>query len=166
MIENLTPSGKYIVDCYRPTENRVIWQDEFKNLVVTAGLSELLENGLTSGTWYLGLTGTTPSPAAGDTMSSHAGWTEFTGYDESTRETWVAIRTAASATNAASRAEFTITSGSQTIGGCFLVDNSTKGGTSGTLYSCAAFSGGDRTGNQAGDIIRVTYVASVADDGA
>jgi hypothetical protein len=160
------PRGFYLAEMYRPSENRIIWKEKiFENLVVDVGLAELLTNGLTSTTQYLGLTGTTPTVAAGDTMSSHAGWTEFTGYDEATRELWDFVQTGASATNAASRAEFTITLASQTIGGLFLVNNSTKGGSTGILYSAAPFATGDRTGNQAGDIIRATYIATTADDG-
>ncbi|GAG46997.1 unnamed protein product, partial [marine sediment metagenome] len=34
-----------------------------------------------------GLTDGTPTPAAGDTMASHGGWTEVVAYDEGVRQT-------------------------------------------------------------------------------
>lgn len=161
--------GYYIVRCLSKKSNykKVVWEEKiFENLIVNVGLEELLANGLTGTLQYIGLTGTTPTPAAGDTMASHAGWTEFTGYDEATRELWDFIQTVASATNAASVAEFTITLATQTIGGVFLVALNTKGSSGAEiLYSVAAFTGGDRTGNAAGDKIQVTYIATTADDG-
>lgn len=164
--EIVKPGGFWIADMIRPSEdNRIIWKEPiFPNLVVNVGLAELLSSGLTDTVQYIGLTGTTPTPLPGDTMASHA-WTEFTGYDEATRELWDFVQTVASATNAANRAEFTITLATQTIGGLLLVNASNKGGATGTLYSVAPFSTGDRTGNQAGDIIRVTYIATTQDDG-
>lgn len=165
-IEIAKPRGFYIVDMIRPSEdNRVIWKNTIKeNLIVNTGLQELLTNGLTAEALYLGLTGTTPSVAAGDTLASKA-WTEFAGYDEATRELWDFVQTVGSATNAASRAEFTITLATQTIGGIFAARSSTKSETASVLYSAAPFSTGDRTGNQAGDIIRATYIATTVDDG-
>ena len=62
--------------------------------------------------------------------------------------------------NSASAAVFTINS-SGTVGGGFLVTNSTKGGTTGTLYGGAAFSGGNRTVDN-GDTLTVTVTATAA----
>ena len=161
------PSGVFLVRCLTKEsgfkEER--WREEFPNLVVNEGLAELLTNGLLSATNYVLLTGTAPSPAAGDTLASHVGWTEFTGYDEVTRPEWIEVQTGASADNVASVASFTITSSSQTIGGAGLARDNTKGGSSGILYCVAAFGGGDRTGNAAGDKIEVTYTATTLDDG-
>jgi hypothetical protein len=65
------------------------------------------------------------------------------------------------ATNSASPASFTINATS-TVGGAFLVSNSTKGGTTGTLYSAADFSApGDRS-VASSDILNVTYTLSLA----
>jgi len=164
--EGFKAGGFYIVDMIRPSwDNEVIWREEmFENLIVNEGLEELFTNGLTGSALYLGLTGTTPNVQAADTLASKS-WTEFTGYDEVTRELWDFVQTVASATNAASRAEFTITSPAQTIGGVFAARSSTKAETASVLYSAAAFATGDRTGNQAGDIIRQTYIANATDDG-
>ena len=132
----------------------------WENLVTTEGKNYLLATGLDGGTpittWYLSLTDGTPTAAAGDTMASHAGWVEVTGYDEAARQTWTG-GTAASASidNSASVATFTITSNSTTVGGAFLTSVNTKGGATGTLYAIGAFSGGDLVLN-AGSTLDVT----------
>jgi len=131
-------------------KGNMVHEDVIDNLVVDEGLNEILSSTLAGGTqtttWYIGLTDSTPTAAAGDTMGSHAGWAEVTGYDESARQTWTAGSVSGqSVDNSGSTATFTISSNSTTIGGAFLVSDSTKGGTAGTLYSIGAFSGGDVT---------------------
>jgi hypothetical protein len=118
-------------------------------------------------TWYIGLygAGASNTPAAGDTMASHAGWTEVTAYSNATRvaATFVTATTAnpSVVTNAASPATFNI-NGTTTVGGAFLTSGSAKGGTTGTLFSAADFSApGDRS-VVSGDIISVTYTFSLA----
>jgi hypothetical protein len=50
----------------------------------------------------------------------------------------------------------------QTVGGAFLISNSTKGGSTGTLYSASDFtSPGDRS-VVSGDTLNVTYTLSLA----
>ena len=117
--------------------------------------------------WYLGLYGAASSndPAAGDTMSSHAGWTEVTDYTEATRPaaTFVAATTVnpSVVTNSASKAQFTMNN-TVTVGGAFLTSNNTKGGTSGTLFSAKDFSApGDRN-VVSGDVVLVTYTFSLS----
>jgi len=118
-------------------------------------------------TWYLGLygAGASNTPAAGDTMSSHAGWTEVTTYSNANRVT-ASFATATTAnpsvvTNTASPAVFNI-NGTATVGGAFLTSNNTKGGTTGTLFSAADFgSPGDRSVVN-GDTLSVTYTFSLA----
>lgn len=127
-----------------------VYESEWENIVVDEGLDELLEMALAGGTqsatWYVGLTDGTPTVAAGDTLSSHAGWTEETGYDEAARPTWTPGSVSGqSVDNSASKASVTITSDSTTIGGAFLANDNTKGGTTGKLYAAGAFSGGDVT---------------------
>jgi hypothetical protein len=118
-------------------------------------------------TWYIGLYGAAASnnPAAGDTASSHLGWTEITPYSNATRPTCTfGTPTTANpsvATNSASPASFTINA-TATVGGAFLISNSTKGGTTGTLYSASDFtSPGDRS-VVSGDTLNVTYSLSLA----
>ena len=88
--EGAKATGKYTVECYDKDGN-LKWVAETPNLVVNVGLQYMAGTALTSTSeitsWYLGLYGAASSnnPAAGDTMSSHAGWTEVTTYSESTR---------------------------------------------------------------------------------
>lgn len=138
------------------------------NIVVNAGLDDLLDVYLSSGTqtttWYLGLTADSPTFAAGDTMSSHAGWTEFTDYDEATRVTWSDGGVSSqSVDNSASTATFTSSSNSNSTGGSFLTSDNTKSGTSGTLYAGAAFSSNKAI--DSGETIDVTATFTSADDG-
>lgn len=137
----------------------------WSNLVTTEGKNYLLSAGLDGGTatttWYLGLTDGTPTAAAGDTMASHAGWTEVPAYDEAARQAWTGGSAASgSIDNSAAAATFTISTDSTTIGGGFLTSDNTKGGTTGTLYSIGAFSGGDLVLND-GSTVDVTATFSV-----
>lgn len=71
-----------------------------------------------------------------DTMSSHAGWTEFTDYSEGTRQAWtpgMVIGDSPASINNPTAAQVTPTADG-VIRGVFLCDSSTKGGTTGTLY--------------------------------
>jgi hypothetical protein len=117
--------------------------------------------------WYIGLygAGASNTPAAADTMSSHAGWTEVVPYSNATRPvcTFGTPTTAnpSVATNSASPASFTINA-TATVGGAFLTSNNTKSGTTGTLFSAADFgSPGDRSVSN-GDVLNVTYTLSLA----
>jgi hypothetical protein len=168
--EGAKATGKYTVECFDKDGN-LKWVAETPNLVVNVGLQYMAGTALTSTaqitTWYLGLygSGATNSPAAGDTMSSHIGWTEVTAYSEANRPTaTLAAATNANpsvVTNTASKAVFTI-NGTTTVGGAFLTSNNTKGGSTGTLFSAADFSApGDRS-VVSGDILNVTYTFSLA----
>lgn len=168
--ETAQATGKYYVECHDKDGN-LKWTAESKNLVVNVGLQYMAGTALTSvaqiTSWYLGLygAGASNTPAASDTMSSHAGWTENTTYSNATRVAAV-FATATTAnpsivTNAASPAAFNI-NGTTTIGGAFLTSSSTKGGTTGTLFSAADFgSPGDRSVVN-GDTLSVTYQFSLA----
>lgn len=168
--EGLKATGHYLVECF-DKDGKLKWTAESDNLVVNVGLQYMAGVALTSTaqitTWYVGLygSGATNSPAAGDTMSSHAGWTEVTDYSESTRvaATFAAATNAnpSVVTNTASKAVFTI-NGTTTVGGAFLTSGSAKGGTTGTLFSAADFAApGDRS-VISGDILNVTYTFSLA----
>jgi hypothetical protein len=163
-------TGVYHVECHDKDGN-LKWSAESKNLVVNAGLAYMAGTALTSvtqiTTWYLGLygAGASNTPAAGDTMASHAGWTEVTAYSNANRvtATFVTATTAnpSVVTNTASPAVFNI-NGTTTVGGAFLTSENTKGGTTGTLFSAADFgSPGDRSVVN-GDTLSVTYTFSLA----
>jgi hypothetical protein len=167
-------SGKYYVEC-RDKDGNLKWTADSKNLVVNAGLRYMAGSALTSvtqiTTWYLGLygAGASNTPAAGDTMASHAGWTEIAPYSNATRVV-ASFATATTAnpsvvTNTASPAVFNINA-TATVGGAFLTSSSPKtpnsGFDAGTLFSAADFgSPGDRS-VVSGDTLSVTYTFSLA----
>lgn len=156
--------GKWSVECFDQDGN-LKWRDEFKNLVTNEGLNHLLDVTLSAATqnttWYVGLTDGTPTAAAGDTMSSHAGWTEVTAYSEGVRQTWTDGGVSGqSVDNSASKASYSI-NGTTTVGGAFLTSNSTKSGTTGVLYAVGAFSGGDKSLGS-GDTLQVTATFTTA----
>jgi hypothetical protein len=168
--EGAKATGKYTVECYDKDGN-LKWVAETPNLVVNVGLQYMAGTALTTTaqvtTWYLGLYGAAASnsPAAGDTMSSHIGWTEVTAYSQATRPaaTFAAATNAnpSVVTNTASKASYSI-NGTTTVGGAFLTSDNTKGGTTGTLFSAADFqSPGDRS-VVSGDTLNVTYTFSLA----
>ena len=163
-------TGIYHVEC-RDKDGNLKWTAESKNLVVNEGLQYMAGTALTSvaqiTSWYLGVygAGASNTPAAGDTMASHAGWTEVVAYSNATRVA-ATLATATTAnpsvvTNTASPAVFNI-NGTTTIGGAFLTSGSAKSGTAGTLFSAADFgSPGDRS-VVSGDTLSVTYTFSLA----
>ena len=168
--ESASAKGVFKIQCH-DAQGNLKWEDEAPNLVVNVGLQDMNAKYFTgsayTATWFLGLygSGATNSPAAADTMSSHAGWTEVVAYSQATRPacTFGTPTTAnpSVATNSASPATFTI-NGTTTVGGAFLTSNSTKSGTTGTLYSAADFSApGDRS-VVSGDTLSVTYTLSLA----
>lgn len=165
MIEAVGLDNYWTVECL-DRHGRRKWRVDYTNLIPTAGLNKLLDatfvSGLSSPLWYVGLSGATTTPALADTMSSHAGWTEVTAYSAAARQQWIAGSVSGgSVDNSASKASFTIT-GSDTVGGAFLVDSSTKGGTTGTLYGIGAFSDQNVV---ATDVINVTVTLTAGTGG-
>ena len=158
--EGARATGKYVVECHDKDGN-LKWAAETDNLVVNVGLQYLAGCGLTSTTqittWYIGLygAGASNTPAASDTLSSHAGWTEITPYSGNRPSVTFAAATNANpsvVTNSASKAQFTMNA-TATVGGAFLC--SAASGTTGTLFSAADFSSpGDRS-VVSGDVLSV-----------
>ncbi len=172
--ESVGIEGHYHVVCH-DADGNLKWEQTFPNLVNAVG-KELMLDTLLSGTSYttvgpfLGLiSGSSPTFAAGDTMASHGGWTEFVNYTvggsavRGTASFSAASSTGASPTNVttktASAITYTITGAGGTVGGCFLVTgsgaSSTQNNTSGTLYSAGAF--GTAKITTSGDTVSVTY---------
>ena len=158
--------GTFTIKCF-DKDGSFKWEDTAHNLVMNVGLQHIMDvtfsNATGSDTWFVGLIGDTTTVAAGDTLASHGGWTEFTSYTEGARQEWVEVRSAQTMTNSASTADFTINADSSVIGGAFLADTTT--GTSGILMCGAAFSGGDKNADSQ-DTIQVTYQFTAADDGS
>jgi len=154
----------YVVECFAP-DGRLRWREEIENTVVNVGLDDILDKYFKGSAYtaahYVGLTDGTPTIAAADTMASHAGWAEVTGYSESVRQT-LTLGTVASQSvdNSASKASYSINA-TVTVGGVFVTTDNTKSGTSGTLYGVAAFTGGDRSA-VSGDTINVTVTLTQA----
>jgi len=168
--DSASAKGVYKIQCH-DAQGNLKWEADAPNLVVNGGLQDMNAKYFTgsayTAAWYLGLygSGATNTPAAGDTMSSHAGWTEVTDYSQATRPacTFGTPTTAnpSVATNSASPATFSI-NGTTVVGGAFLTSDNTKSGTTGTLYSAADFSApGDRS-VVSGDTLSVTYTLSLA----
>lgn len=167
--ERVRGGGVFSIECFDKDGN-LKWKDESHNLVVNVGLQDMnakyFSGSAYTAAWYIGLygSGATNNPAASDTMSSHAGWTEVTAYSQATRPACT-FGTATTAdpsviSNSASVAVFSI-NGTTTVGGAFLTSNNTKSGTTGTLFSAADFSSpGDRS-VVSGDTLNVTYQFSL-----
>jgi len=141
-----------------------LWTEEFDNLVVDVGLNDSLDKHLKGSSytaaWYVGVTTASPSFVAGDTMASHTGWTESSTYDEANRPTLtLGTVSGKSVDNSASKAVFTI-SGTVTLQGAFVVSNSTKGGSTGTLYGGGTFSQARSLVDN--DVLNVTITCTAA----
>lgn len=160
-------STRYEVEAHDPQGN-LIFRDEFQNLVVDEGLNDNLAKYFKGAAYtaahFVGLTQGSPVFAAGNTLASHAGWTEQTGYNEEERQALVLGSVAAKqVSNSGSKAVFTITDNATTIGGAFLATDDTKGGTTGILYGGGAFSGGDVVLSAGSTLsVTVTLTASAA----
>jgi hypothetical protein len=174
--ETVGVEGFYKVEC-RDAAGNLKWEEAFPNLVNEVGKELMFDTLLrTTGTYttvgpFLGLIGgATPTFGTGtDTMTSHAGWTEFTNYTvggSAVRGTAVfgaATSTGSTPTNvttcAATAITYTITGAGGTVSGCFLVTGSgavsTQSNTGGVLYSAGAFAVAKIT--TAGDTVSVTY---------
>lgn len=144
----------------------LLWEDEFDNLVVNAGLDDSLDKHLKgsgyTAAWYVLLMDGTPTVAAGDTESSHAGWVEVTAYDEAVRQTLVLGSVSSqSVDNTASKAVFTIDSDDTTIGGAGVTTTNTKGGSIDTFYGGGVFTAGDKTIDD-DDTLTVTVTCTAA----
>lgn len=150
--------NRYVVECH-DAEGNLKWSDYIDNLVVNAGLNDMLSQWLKGSAYtaafFVGLTGATPTIAAADTMASHGGWTDDATYSNASRPSLTLGSVASqSVDNSASKAVFTI-NGTATIGGAFVTTNSTKSGTTGTLIGAGALAGGNK-GVTNGDTLSVT----------
>jgi len=157
VVSRSTIVGVYDVVC-RDKDGNEKWREHAHNLLVDTGLNLILDSGF-SGTEYLGLKGG-GTPAAADTMASHASWSEITDYSESTRPTFSHAAAASQAiTNSASKAQFSINA-TTSIYGIFCTTNNTKGGTTGTLISATNFASAKSADN--GDTLEVTYTVTMS----
>ncbi len=161
--EGASAGGVFTVTCHDSAGN-VKWVDVAPNLVVNTGLQNMNTQYFTGNTytavWYVGLINDTSANttfSGGDTLASHAGWTENSSYSGNRKAAVFGAATLANPSNinnSSSAASFTMTANA-TISGAFLCN--VASGTSGLLFSAADFqSPGDRT-VVTGDVLNVTY---------
>ena len=151
---------KYRVECHDRLGN-LKWVEEFDNLVVGEGLAKYLDatlkTGLASPAWYVGLKGT-GTVVNGDTLASHAGWSEINPYSGN-RPAWtpgsITGTTTRTVDNSASKAVFSITA-ALTVYGAFMASVNT--GTSGTLLGAGDFSASRAV--EIGDTLSVTVTCT------
>lgn len=142
------------------------WQSITPNITVDEGLNDVLDVYFASGTpsanWYIGLKSTNQTPAAGfDAAGIGTDFTEGTIYSEGNRQAWtIAAISSKTATNSASPATFSINN-SGTIYGAFLINENTKGGTTGKMWCCSDFSVARPVVN--GDTLKVVYTIQSQD---
>lgn len=153
-VEKMDLFGRYEVEC-RDKDGNLKWKDHINNLITTVGKNDLLDKYLAGSSYtaafYLGLISSVSytAVAAGDTMSSHAGWLEAGAanvpiYSQGARPT-AAWASASSGSKALSSSlTYTIATTGGTLKGCFLTTVATKDGTTGILFSAGLFSGGDK----------------------
>lgn len=158
-VDMLFLKGTYKAEHVDKDGNHKGWFD-FPNGITNAGKNSILDtmfNGATqisSSSWYLGLIDNsgTPTLASGDTLASHAGWTEATYYSGN-RPAWGQGSAASQQVTNSSVVTFTITGGGGTLYGIFICTAAT--GTSGLLWSTAAFTA--TVPVVAGDQMKITY---------
>lgn len=135
--------GWFDVICYNADDTEA-WRCSFPNGTTTGGMTDRLNVAFNGGTqktsWFLGLIDNSgfSALATGDTMASHAGWTENVSYTSGTRPQWTPLTVAGSSVVNSSVVAFTMT-GSVTIKGIFLCSDSTLSGTTGILWATGAF---------------------------
>jgi hypothetical protein len=146
------PRALFEVECY-DAHGVLKWRDARYNLVTTAGKNDLLDKYLSGSSytaaWFCGLISSVSfsTIAAGDTMSSHAGWTESGATNapnySGNRPSLAFASASGGSKSTSSPSSFTF-SNSGTIKGMFACSVATKDGTTGVLYNAVLFSGGDR----------------------
>jgi hypothetical protein len=155
--------GEMLMEQIRGGE--VIHKEVFKNGVTTEGLNKILDvmfhatAAIT--TWYVGLIDNAgySAVAAADVMTSHAGWAEFTNFDEAARIAWTEGAAATGSITNATALTFTI-SDTGAVRGVFVCSDATMSGTSGVLWATALFSGSVSV--QDNDQFKITYTVTAA----
>jgi hypothetical protein len=164
--EAVGAGGMYTVECVG-ADGQVKWTDTFHNLVMNEGVQDMndkyFEGSSYTASPFLGLVtgpGSGTTFAAGDTLASHAGWTESAAYAGSRKAVVFGTATTANPsviTNSASPSSFAMNA-TVTIGGAFLC--TVASGTAGILFSAGDFTGGDKFVDS-GDTLNVTYTFSL-----
>jgi hypothetical protein len=158
--------GVFRVECVAP-DGTVRWVAHAKNGVSNSALDDILNkyfrNGTTASAWYLGLVDNAgfTALAAADTIASHSGWSEATYYSNANRPTWSPAASSGQSVVNGTTSDFNINANTKAVKGLFTATDNTVGGTSGILFSTAAFTGGVQNCNS-GDTLKCTYTMSAA----
>lgn len=172
---NAKMASVYTFEAIAP-DGAVRWRESVHNVVVDEGLNQLLDktfkgSGYTAA-WFCGLIDnanfgainnddtaariTTSAPSHPTTNN----WRESTAYSNGSRPTLtLGTVSSQSVSNSASKCAFTINA-TATIKGAFTVTNSTKGGTTGNLYSATAFASNRDV--LSGDTLNVTITLTTS----
>lgn len=156
--ENIAgPRFHYKLECVG-ADGKVKWVEEIDNLVTTVGKNDIIDKyfkgSAYTAAWYMGLKGT-GSAAVGDTLASHAGWSEVNPY--AGNRPAITFGTTSAGSNTATAVSYSI-NGSATVAGCFV--SSVNTGTSGTLYSAGDFASSRSV--VSGDTLNSTLTVSVS----
>jgi len=155
--------GRFYLEHYR--NGQLFNKYDITNDITNEGKNRILDvmfntaTQIANNSWFIGLislTGFTGLNAA-DTMSSHAGWTEFIGYTQSARVAWGSGAASSQSVTNSTAATFDMNA-TGTIKGVFITSNSTKSGTTGVLWATALFSADVPV--TSGDQIKITYTVS------
>jgi hypothetical protein len=171
--ERAEAHGRYEIECIG-ADGKVKWREVIDNVVATVGKNLALDTFLAGSAYtvvgpYMGLISSTSysAVAAGDTMTSHAGWLEaglanaptYTG----NRKTCAWSAAAAGSKSLSAPLSFAIT-GTGTVKGAFLVFGAgavnTKDNTAGVLWSAGTFTTGDKAVIN-GDTLNCSYSSSL-----
>ena len=154
--------GIFIVECF-DNQGNLKWREVAGNLVVNDGLDHALDVIFAGATqidpWYLGLKNA-GAVAASDTLSSHAGWTEFTDYTGNRKTFNENAPSGQSIDNVGNPASFSINN-TGTVSGALLA--SVASGTVGILFCAVNFA--TPRDVISGDTVNVTYTLTTGDDG-
>ena len=174
MGESAQAEGVYTFKCFKSAQDMsLLWEDKIDNVVCTVGKNLMLQSSLTGSAYtvvgpYMGLISSVSysAVAAGDTMTSHAGWKEAGSTNAPTfaaRGTPAFGTASAGAIALSSATSFTMT-GAGTLEGAFITYGTgavtTLMDTNGVLLSAGVFTGGAQPVNS-GNIVQVSYSLSL-----
>lgn len=166
-VERADAQGHYVVQCFG-ADGALKWEETIENAVCAEGKNYVLDKAFAGSSftaaWYVGLFNATYSPTGSETYAAK-GATENTNYSQSTRPAAAWGSASAGAKAFASAAVFSINGAGGTIGGMFLVTNSTKGDSTASagvnaIWSIGNFTGGSKT-VASGDTLNVSYTTSL-----
>lgn len=165
-VDTASAGGMFVVECVG-ADGQVKWTDTFHNLVMNEGVQNMntqyFKGAVYTAAFYLGLVtgpGSGTTYAAGNTLATHAGWTENVAYSGSRKAVTFGTATTANPSvisNSAAPSSF-VMNATATIAGAFLCTVSS--GTAGVLFSAGDFTGGDKFVDS-GDTLNVTYTFSL-----